>query len=47
MLDVLQSQGLILYQESLGPQAQAVRARVEQEARAIAAQIVRIMNGEP
>jgi hypothetical protein len=47
VLDVLQSQGLILYGESLGPQAQAVRARVEGEARAIAAQIVRIMNGEP
>jgi hypothetical protein len=47
VLDVLQSQGLILYEENLGPQAQAVRVRVEREVRAIAAQIVRTMNGEP
>jgi len=47
VIDVLQSQGLILYRESLGAQAKAVRARVEEQARAIAAQIVRVMNGEP
>ena len=47
VLDVLQSQGLILYQESLGAQSQAVRGRIEETARGVAAALVRAMNGDP
>lgn len=46
VLDVLQSQGLILYQESLGAQSRAIRQRIEETARAVAAAIVRAMNGD-
>ena len=45
LLNVLQSQDLILYQEGLGAQAQAVRSRAEETARAASAMIVRILNG--
>ncbi|MFB9148748.1 phage head morphogenesis protein [Roseovarius ramblicola] len=46
LLDVLQSRGLILYQESLGAQAQAVRSRAEETAQTASAMIIRILNGD-
>lgn len=46
LLDVLQSRGLILYQESLGAQAQAVRSRANETARTASAILVRILNGD-
>jgi len=48
ILEILQSVGLILYQESLGPRARAVRAAVETEARGVAAAVVgTITGGQP
>jgi hypothetical protein len=46
VLDVLQSLGLILYQESLAPPSRAVRGRIADISRSVAGAIVEAMTGE-
>jgi len=46
VLDVLQSLGLILYQESLAPPSRAVRGRVADVSRSVANAIIEAMTGE-